>query len=102
MHYVHTCRSNADAAPSVLLALVGVASIPDVIGQKTSHVTSIHQSGEWSQETLLMELMECMTAILHGTHPKSDHSAFTNLVQVREELSITLGNCCILLEIIYL
>ena len=86
---MHTCRSNADAAPSVLLALVGVASIPDVIGQKTSHVTSIHQSGEWSQETLLVELMECMTAILNGTHPKSGHSAFTNLVQVREELSIT-------------
>ena len=63
---------------------MGVASIPDVIGQKTSHVTSAHQSGEWSQETLLMELMECMTVILHGTQPNSDHSVLTNLIQVRE------------------
>ena len=81
---------------------MGVASIPDVIGQKTSHVTSTHQSGEWSQETLLMELMECMTAILHGAHLNSDHSsAFTNLVQVRE-ITCLGCNSCILLEIIHL
>lgn len=84
----HTYRSNADAAPSVLLALVGVASIPDVIGQKTSHVTSTHQSGELSQETLLMELMKCMTVILHGAQLNSDRSALTNLVQVREDCQL--------------
>lgn len=73
---------------------MGVASIPDVIGQKTSHVTSTHQSGELSQEMLLMELMECMTVILHGAQPNSDRSALTNLVQVGEDCQLppALGN----------
>lgn len=75
------CRSSSNAAPSIVLALVGVASVPNVIGQ-TGHMTSTDQSMEWSQETLLLELTECLTAFLNETHPKSHHAALRSLVQV--------------------
>jgi len=74
-------RSSSNAAPSIVLALVGMASVPNVIGQ-TGHMTSIDQSMEWSQETLLLELTECLTAVLNETHPKSHHAALRSLVQV--------------------